>query len=162
MPASKFRVGGGYTAFVYAGRPILYLEQVQDQAPRPVAQPEPIHPLDSTHPIEVAFPKAHGMGTLTLTIREQWVADIWQQLPGFEGATDILQVFEANIRNGNVTCTKIVQMPDGGKRATYYHNTVITDVDDSETVMVNKMTFAKTITMMYTHKTRTAASGAVR
>jgi hypothetical protein len=162
VPDSKFRVGGGYTAFVYAGRPILYLEIVADTAPRAVAEPEPIHPLDSPHPIEVAFPKAHGMGTLTLTIREQWVADIWQQLPGFEAATDILQVFEANIRNGNVTCTKIVQMPDGGKRATYYHNTVITGIDDGETVNVRSMTFPKVITMQYTHKTRTAASGGTR
>lgn len=153
MPPQKFRVGGGYTAFSFNGQPILYLEVVRDNAPRPVADPEPIHPLDSQHPIEVAFPKAHTVGSLVLTIREQWVPMIWQQLPGYENATNILEVFSANIASGSIMCSKVIEAPDGSKRTTYYHGCVITAIDESEEVNIRSMTFPKTITVTYTHKT---------
>ena len=155
MTTQKFRVGGGYTTFSFNGTPLLYLETLADRAPQPVGSgPEPIHPLGEPHPIEIAFPKAHGTGTLTLTIKEQWGSDIWQSLPGYENDTDILSVFASNVSAGNVVCSKVITAPDGSKRTTYYHGCVITNIDEGETVSVGTMTFPKTITVMYTHRTR--------
>lgn len=154
MANQIFRVGGGYTSFAFGGKDLLYVDQIADQAPQPVAQPEPVQPLDARHPIEIAFPKAHGPGTLTVTIREQWYTDVWEQLPGFAGAVDIIDVFERNIRLGSITCVKKIRLPNGRFRSIKYHNTVVTNVDDSETVAVGTITMPKTITMMYTHKTK--------
>jgi hypothetical protein len=154
MATQTFRVGGGYTAFTFNGTPLLYVDEVAEQGPRPVAGPEEIQPLDARHPIEIAFPIAHKAGTLTLTIREQWASSVWENLPGFEGAVDIIDVFQKNIELGSITCSKIIRLPNGGTRQIEYHNCVITDIDDSETVRVGTMTFAKRISIMYTHKTK--------
>lgn len=156
MADQKFRVGGGYTRFVFNGQALLYLEVVQDTAPRPVAAPQPIQPLNEPHPIEIAFPKAVGAGTLVLTVREQWATNIWEGLPGYNGASDILEVFDRNIANGAITVTKSIPIPGGGVRYTYYHGCVITDLDESETVDIGTMTFPKRITLTYTHKSRKA------
>lgn len=152
MSEQLFRVGGGYTAFVYGTTPLAYVDVINDQAPQPVAQPEPVQPLDARHPIEIAFPKAHGPGTLTLTIREQWAADVWETLPGFEGAADIIDVFERNINMGSIQCQKVMRMPNGQIRSVVYHGVVVTNIDDSETVDIRTMTLPKRITLMYTHK----------
>lgn len=155
MPNQTFRVGGGYTAFTFNGSPILYCRTVSEQGPRPVAAPEEIHPLDKEHPIEIAFPAAMRAGTLTLEIMEQWNKFAWESLPGYDGTSNIIEVFRKNMSNGSITCTKIIKNPAGGTRTITYHNCVITDIDDSENVTVNTMTFAKRITIMYTHRTRT-------
>ncbi len=154
MPPSKFRVGGGYTAFVFAGQPLIYCDVLAEVGPQPVAAPEEVQPLDSKHPIEIAFANAHRAGSLTLTLREEWDRDVWEQLPGFEGATDVVEVFERNINNGSITCQKIIRMPGGRRRGLVYHNAVVTRIDDSETINIQSMTIGKTVTIMYTHKTR--------
>jgi hypothetical protein len=155
MPNQTFRVGGGYTAFTFNGTAVMYCDSVQDQGPRPVSQPETIQPLDAERPIEIAFPIAHSAGTLTLTIREQWSKFAWETLSGYDGTSNIIDVFKKNMSNGSISCTKIIKNPAGGTRTITYHNCVITDIDDSETVQVNTMTFPKRISLMYTHRTRT-------
>lgn len=155
MPQQLFRVAGsGYTAFTYNGKVLAYVQQIQDTAPQPVAAPAPIHPLDQQHPIEVAFPRAHGMGTLAVQFFDQWSIDVWEQLPGFEGAVDLLDVFDRNLRQGAVSVVRVIKTPDGGTRSTVYHNVVITNVDESETVQIGTMVINKTITMQYTHRTK--------
>src|SRR4051794_26144582 len=116
MSQQIFRVLGGYTAFVYNGQPLIYCDQLAETGPQPVAAPQEVQPLDQVHPIEIAFPNAHRAGTLVLTLREEWNEDVWEQLPGFQGATDIVQVFQRNINQGSVTCSKIIRMPNGGRR----------------------------------------------
>lgn len=154
MAQQRFRVGGGYTAFTFRSKPLAYVDVIADQAPQPVANPEPVQPLDARHPIEIAFPVAHGPGTLTLTIREQWGEDVWEQLPGYQGTTDIIDIFQRNINQGSIQCQKIIRMPNGRVRSVIYHGVVVTNVDDSETVDIRTMTLPKRITLMYTHKTR--------
>lgn len=149
-----FRVGGGYTAFTFNGRPLAYLEVINDQAPQPVAQPEPVQPLDAEHPVEIAFPMAHGPGTLQLTIREQWGEDIWDQIPQFRGADNIIEVFRRNLDAGNIVCQKIIRKPGGGTRVVTYHGVVVSNIDESETVEVRTMTLPKRLTLMYTHRTK--------
>lgn len=147
-----FRVGGGYTAFYYANQPILYVDQVREVAPRPVAAPQPVQPLDSKYPIEIAFPAALEAGTLELTIREQWASEIWQNLPGFTGIVDLLGVFQQNLISGNVTCSKVISGPNS-TRVTYYRGCVITNVMIDETVNIGTMTLPKTIQIMYLQRT---------
>ncbi len=154
MGDQKFRVGGGYTAFVYNGKPVLYLDQIADTAPRPVAAPEPVQPLDEAYPIEIAFPKAAGAGTLVLSIREQWASNVWETLPGYEGTNDIVEVFQRNIDSGGVTCMKIITGPNGVRRGFSYNGCVITDINDSETITIGTMTLPKQITLMYLKKVK--------
>jgi len=154
MADQKFRVGGGYTAFTFNGSPILYATIISEQGPRPVAAPREIQPLDYRHPIEIVFPTAHRAGTLTLTVPEQWASPVWETLPGFSGTADIIDVFERNVELGSITCTKIIRLPNGGRRSTQYHGCVLTDIDDSETVQVDTLELPKRITLMYTHRTR--------
>lgn len=154
MPDQKFRVGGGYTAFTYNGSPILYLDEIADTAPRPVAAPEVVQPLDSQYPIEVAFPKAAGAGTLVLRIREQWATNAWETIPGFAGTSDIVEVFQRNINSGGVQCMKVITGPNGVRRGFTYIGCVVTDINDSETINIGTMTLPKTITLMYLKKVR--------
>jgi len=153
MAEQKFRIGGGYTAFTFNGTPLLYVEILSDTGPKPVSPPEEIQPLDATHPIEIATPIAHRAGTLTLSIREQWASPVWQTLPGYEGTSDIIEVFKRNVALGTITCSKIIRLPNGGTRQFVYHNCVITDISDTETVDIRTMTMPRTITLMYTHRT---------
>lgn len=155
MAQSLFRVGGGYTSFVFNGRPLLYLDIIEDQAPQPVAQPEDIHPLGAEHPIEIAFPVAHGSGQLRLTVKEQWNANAWEQLPGFEGTKNIVDVFRRNMALGSITCQKIITTPSGRRRVVTYHGCAIVAISDSESVNVGTVTLPKQITVRYTHRTST-------
>lgn len=152
MTEQKFRVGGGYTAFIFNGQPLAYIDVLNDQGPSPVADPEPVQPIDAPHPIEIAFPKAHRAGQLQVSITETWNEEVWEQLPGFEGAADIIEVFERNINQGSIKCTRVVTRPDGSKRGTIYIGTVVTDIDDSEEIRVSTMTLPKRVTMMYKKK----------
>jgi len=154
MTTPLFRVGGGYTSFVYGGAPLLYCQQVNDQAPRPVANPAPVQPMDAPYPLEVAFPKAAGTGTLQLTLFEQWASEVWDQFAGFAGAQDIVDVFSRQVALGSVTCVKMITLPSGGTRAVYYHGAVITDIDDSDNVLINTMLMPKGVTLTYLRRTR--------
>lgn len=154
----RFRVvGSSYTVFSYAGTQIHFAETIQDQPPAPVAPPEPVQPLDERHPIEIAFPRAAGAGTLVLTLKEQWDQEIWRQLPGYQTGVinDIVDLFDRSVANGKVFCTKLIVPPPGhNPRAVIYHGAVLVDADFGEQVAINAMTVNKTITVMYTHTTR--------
>ena len=156
--SQRFRVvGSGYTIFSYAGSNLKFCETIQDQPPAPVAPPEPVQPLDERHPIEIAFPRAAGAGTLVLAIKEEWDKEIWRQLPGYQSGliNDIVDLFDRSVRNGKVFCTKLIVPPPGHKpRTVIYHNAVLVDADLGEQVAINSMTVNKTLTLMYTHTTR--------
>jgi len=165
MPAlgnipSTFRVaGGGYTTFHFNGQPLLYVDVLRETAPQPVARPQPVQPLDSPYPIEIAFPAALQAGTMDVQIREVWNAEVWAQLPTtsgtypYSGAEDLLGVFKANLAAGTITCTKIITYPNNsGRRAIQYLNCVVTNVQVDETDAIDTMTLPKTITIMYTQR----------
>ena len=91
MPDQLVRVGGsGYTAFLFGSRPLVFVDIVSDQAPRPVAAPEVIQPMDKEHPEEIAFALALGAGTVTLTLREEWTRNVWEQIPRFDGGKSVV------------------------------------------------------------------------
>lgn len=162
MAQSKFRVGGGYTTINFNGAPLLFVDLVRESAPRPVAAPQPIQPLDHPYPIEIALPAAIEAGTLEITLREQWNAEVWAYLPGnaFATASDLLDVFKAQLSTGSLgqdwTVTKNIKDPTGNiVRTITYTGIVITNVMVDESVQISTMTFPKSIQMMYLRRYET-------
>jgi hypothetical protein len=150
MATPKFRVGGGYTAFVYNGQPLIYAQMLNETGPQPVNQPTPIQPLDAPYPIEIALPIALSAGQLQITFLEQFNAEVWAQLgSNFATASDLLDVFKAQLAQGEVTCIKIINKPDGTQRKIVYQGCVVYNVQIDEQVQIGTMTIPKTITIMY-------------
>jgi hypothetical protein len=150
MASSKFRVGGHYTAFVYKGSHLIYAQMINERGPQPVNQPQPIQPLDSAYPIEIALPGALQAGMLEITFLEQWNAEVWAQLGGeFTTASDLLDVFKAQLAQGEVQCVKIINKPDGTQRRIVYQGCVVVNVQIDELIQIGTMTIPKTITIMY-------------
>lgn len=151
MADSNVRVGGsGWTAFTWRGQRLAWLQVISDTAPRPVATPKSIQPLDAEYPVEILTPRAIGAGTLQLTNFELWNESVWQQLPGLESASDILDVFKTQVALGNISCQKIIKKPGGGQRIKNYYGCTITDIQDSEQIRIDTMELPKSITVMYT------------
>ena len=149
-------LGSNYTTFRYAGRSIAYLEMVSDSGQRPVgAGHEFVHPLGYRHPTEIVTARAIQGGTITLTIKEIWNENVWEQMAGLAGTTDIVEVFDRLSRQVNyVTCTKIITPPSGRKYGKTYHHCVIVDVPDGESFSIDTLSANKTITVAYTHATK--------
>ena len=170
MPQTKVRVvGSGFTTFQYDGDSIMFLDSVVDSGQQPISQGsgggpgwEPITPLGSKHPKEIATGRVLGPGTLTATIRELWNEDIWASLSkDFANATTIVDVWKilAN-RPGPVTCKMVIRPPSGAgpNRRKVYHGCVVTSIDTGETVQIGTLSVAKTVQIAYTHVT-TGGSG---
>jgi hypothetical protein len=115
----------------------------------------PIHPLGYPHPVvDIVTPRALSAGTLTLTIRELWNQEIWQQMQGLTRAKTIVDIFRALAQTANyVTCTKIINPPGRRRYGKVYHRCVITDIQDGDDVAIGTLSVAKTMTVMYTHST---------
>ncbi len=146
--------GSSFTTFRYRGQPIALLESVSDTGQTAVAQPEFIHPLGARHPVEIVTARAIGGGTLTLSIREVWHREIWQQLQGLTGTHDIVDVFQRLANTSEyVTCAKIITPPDGRRYGKTYHRATIISVPDGETFKIDTLSQLKDITVAYTHTT---------
>ena len=154
---SNVRVGGSnYTTFRWQGQPIAYLTNISDSGQSPVAQVEEVHPLGSDYPVEFAVPNAMSGGRFTLTIEELWNKPVWQHLAGLATANNLLDVWRVFRANpAAVTAQTIIKPPTGGYwRTKTYHNVVIVNIDDSETVNIGTMTMPRVISCAYTHATR--------
>ena len=150
MANTTFRVGGGYTFFSYNGKPLVYVDVVRETAPRPVAAPQAIQPLDQPYPVEIALPAALEAGTIEITFREQWNQEVWEQLgAAFVNKQDLLGVFSAQLAQGPVVLTKIIGNPNTPIRTITYRGCVIVNVMIDETVNIGTMTFPKSVQMMY-------------
>ena len=165
MPETKVRVvGSGFTTFNYRGKPIAFCEGVEDSGQRAfsdLGQPyQYIHPLGSRHPVEIATSRVLQGGTLVLTLRELWNYPVWQQLDGLRTAQNIVDIFELLARDPNyVTCTQIIKPPGTENnpsrwRGKNYHNCVVVDINDPDTITVGALAVTKGITVAYTHSTK--------
>ena len=155
---SDVRVGGSnYTTFQWGAFSVAYLERIVDSGQQPVGQGmAEIHPLGANYPVEFAVPNALTGGRLTLTIDELWNKPVWQHISGLESANDLLDVWSVFRANDTaVTCKTIVKPPNSTYwRTKTYHNIVIIQIDDGETVEIGTMQMLKQITAAYTHATR--------
>jgi len=96
------------------------------------------------------LPIALQAGMLELTFLETWNAEVWAQLGGqFATASDLLDVFKAQLAQGEITCVKIINKPDGTQRKIVYQGCVVSNVQIDELVQIGTMTIPKTITIMY-------------
>lgn len=161
MPNTQVRVvGSGYSTFSYQGQPIAFLEQVEDSGQRAFSDAgapyQFIQPIGARHPVEIATSRVLQGGTLQLTIRELWNAPVWNQLQGLAGTQNIVDVFEALARNpAYVTCQTIIKPPGGGRpRGKNYHNCVVVDISDNDTITVGGLAVTKGIVVAYTHTTK--------
>jgi hypothetical protein len=156
MANTIFRVGGGYTFFYYKGQLLNYVDVVRETAPRPVAAPQAVQPLDSPYPIEIALPAALEAGTIEITFREQWNTEVWEQLPGFAGANDLLEVFQAQLAQDTITLSKVIgKTKNTPTRTITYHDCYVVNVMIDETINIGTMTLPKSVQIMYTQRTET-------
>lgn len=156
----QFRVGGsGFTAFTWDSKPILFARQTAHTSPAPVAQAVPIQPLDERHPLEIITPAATSNGEITVTITEVYGEKIWDRLNVIAGSNDLVEIFLAVANTPRpINFVKHVRPPQRGTGVGNYtdvfHNCVITNVLDGETIEVGTMAVDKQITFAYTHSTR--------
>lgn len=158
MPNTQVRVvGSGFSTFSYQGKPIAFLEGVEDSGQRAFSDAgqgyQFIHPLGYRHPIEIATSRVLAGGTLNLTIRELWNSFVWEQLSGLAGAHNIVDVFALLAANpAYVTCQTVIQPPGGAlPRGKNYHNCVVVDISDNDTITVGALAVTKGIVVAYTH-----------
>lgn len=182
---NRVRVGGsGFTVFRWNGHLLAFARQVAHTSPAPVGPGAvPIQPMDSPYPIQVITPAAAGMGSLVLDLYELYGAQTWERLgvaagrslgatnsaPDqagiFGGAVDIVHIFRRQAAAKDpIQVVKYIQAPTlrGGQLPAYteeYHNCVITNVVDGETIEVGTMEVLKQITIGYTHLTRGGRRG---
>lgn len=154
MAQSRVRIGGsGYTVLTWRGNTLAYLQTINDQAPQAVNRAEEIQPIDAEHPIEIVTAQAVRGGTLSMTFYELWNTPVWASLPGLEGTNTLLDVLKRQLALGEITCQKVIKNPNGAYRVRVYHNCVIEDIDENESVDIGRMTLPKTIRVRYTHVT---------
>lgn len=161
MPNTKVRVvGSGYSTFSYQGKPIAFLEQVEDSGQRAFSDAgaayQFIQPIGARTPVEIATSRVLQGGTLSLTIRELWNTYVWEQLAGLAGTRNIVDIFDALARNpAYVTCQTVITPPTGsGKpRGKNFHNCVVVDISDNDTITVGALAVTKGIVVAYTHST---------
>ena len=161
MPSSQSRVvGSGFSVLRWQGQRILYLDSVTDSGQSPVAPVQGIQPLDEEYPIEFAVPRAMGAGSLSLSIRETWNKPVWQHLKGFETANNLLDVWKAMAAmKGTITCQTIIKPPQGSYwRLKTYHNVVISNIEDQDSIAIASMTVTREIACFYTHATRSVVA----
>ena len=173
MATSKFRVGGAYTKITWSpstGSPaktLAYVDVINETAPRYVAAPQAIQPLDAQYPIEIAFPGALEAGSIEVQFREQFQAEVWEQFYQFynNGTTrisDLLGIFKAQLENPNagLTLQKIIIDPTTNKpiRWITYLNPTIVNIMIDERVNIGTMTFPKSVQFMYTQRLETYAA----
>jgi hypothetical protein len=177
MTTTNIRVGGAYTRLTWnpggsstSSVNLAWVDVIQESAPQPVAQAQPIQPVDSEYPIEIAFPGALEAGSLTVTIREQWNTEVWNafystynDIPANFATnsdgnnkviSDLLGVFKAQLATGKVGLSKIILDPTTRVpiRRIDYINPTIVNVAIDETVNIGTMTFPKSVQFMYTQR----------
>lgn len=154
----RTRVGGsGFTAFFWNGDPIPFMRQIAHVAPTPVGPgPTPIQPLDEPYPIDIITPAAITIGTLTMEIYELYRQKVWHNLSTITGEIDLVNIFiKLAADKTPVTITKVIWPPELGgvtnRKPTkdVFHNCVVTNVEDGETVEIGTMEITKRITVAY-------------
>lgn len=162
----RARVGGsGFTIFTWNSNPIGFARQLAHTSPTPVGPgPTPIHPLDTPYPVDIVTPAAQNIGTLTLQLYELYNQKVWNQMAEIADSVDLVNIFIRMAALATpVTMHKVIRPPalggqgtvTGGQKsyAEHYHNCVITNVEDGETIEIGTMEITKRITVAYTYMT---------
>lgn len=155
--ARQARTGGGYTVFHWGNTVIAWAQSVQVTPVRAIVEATPVQPMNALRPLEIVTPRASTYGTIILTKLELWNKSVWQDLSGLANSNDIIDIFEyvAGLNNP-ITVTKYIRTPNniGNDRYEQFFNVVVADIDDGETIDITTLTIPKTITLWYTHSTK--------
>lgn len=176
----RARVGGStFTVFVWNHKPIGFARQISHQSQQPVAQGAvPIHPIDSPYPVQLVTPQALTMGTLVLELYELYNQNVWERLGDLNvgGIVDLANIFNRiATSSAPITIHRIITPPfrkfteggvgglgvNGAKGQQYFisfHNCVVSNLDDGETIEIGTMEVTKTVTVNYTHIRRGGAN----
>lgn len=161
LPNRTRVAGSGFTAFFWRGDPIGFCRQLAHTSPTPVGPgPTPIHPLDEPYPIDIVTPAAQNIGTLTMELYELYNRKVWDQLSLVAGSIDLVNIFIKIAASPTpISLVKVISPPTlrGVKPKAYsdiFHNCVITNVEDGETIEVGTMEVTKRISVAYTNMTR--------
>ena len=151
-------LGSNYTSFLYNGKTIAYLEVIDDSGQKAFSNGgqgfEFIHPLGHRTPTDIVNSLVLDGGLITLGIRELWNAQVWEQMQGLAGTSNIVEIFDRLAAQPNyVTCAKVITPPGGKRYGKVYHQCKIVMIDDRETVTIGQLSVAKTIMVAYTNTT---------
>ena len=163
------RVGGsGFTWFNFKGTVVGFAQAIGYTSPTPVAEPQPIQPLNYRRPAEIVVPRAIGPGTITVTMFELWNKPVWARLAGMEDAVDLADVFESIWRDpaADVQAHVVIDVPRKrgggtreGKHFKTFHQVVLTDIRDDETIDITTMSMQKPVTFQYAWQSDTRIGG---
>jgi hypothetical protein len=176
VPNTQVRVvGSGFTTFNYQGKPIAFLTGVEDSGQRAFSDMgqgyQFIHPLNNSdgtvarHPVEIATSRVLAGGTLMLTIQELWNGTVWNQLADLAGTNNIVDIFTKLAENPQyVTCQTTIKPPDKTMkpRGKIFHNCVIVDINDGDTITIGALAVTKGITVAYTHSSNLSGTNITR
>lgn len=156
---NKVRVGGAYTVFQWMGTVIGFANNVQVTSITPVADAQPIHPLDQKYVQEIVTPGAANYGVITLNLTELYNQSVWDRLGVLAGSNDIVDIMikVASLDPANqIYITKVITPPVGGFKpySETFHNCVITAVEDGETIDITTMSINKNVTVWFTNSTK--------
>jgi hypothetical protein len=152
-------VGSNFTTFVFNAQPIAWCDNVTDGGQRAGAANGPayeaIYPLGYYHPAEFVTTRVLSEGSLTMRVRELWNAPAWQQLQGLAGTNNIVEIMQAVASSPTPISAQMIIKPAGSStwRGWTYHNIVITDATQSETIALGTLSMAREVTAAYTHRT---------
>lgn len=173
--------GSGFTVFTWDNKPILFAQQISHSSPQPVgAGVVQIHPMDEPYPVELVTPQAASMGTLVLDLYELYGAQVWERLASYlggdpagtstvradsingsgKGPVDIVGIYNAVANTANpIRIVKYIKPPQirGRSMRPYteeYHNCIISNVEDGETIQIGSIEVVKRLTVNYTYMTR--------
>ena len=157
---SVTRIGGsGFTTMLFQNLRLAYLQVIAETPPTPVAQAQAVQPIDESVPLEIVTAMAVGVGTLKCTFYELWNEPVWSELPGLAGTTNLLDVLKRQVTLGSITMQKVINSPSGIYRAKVFHNVVIVDIDEGETITIASMTLPKVLTFQYCYSTAIGTGG---
>ncbi len=167
MPNTRHRArlgGSAFTVFAWNSgngiEPIAFARQISHTSPTPVGPgPTPIHPMDEPYAVEILTPAASNIGSLTLELYELYNKKVWERLSALANTLDLVNIFikVASLDNP-ITMYKYIIPPHVGTTGTpyveSYHNCVITNVLDGESIEIGTMEVMKQIEVAYTRMSR--------
>ena len=153
MAETRVRLGGSdFTAFIFDGKPILFLDTVTVNLPEMVGEAVPIQPIGEKHPIEIATLDAVSAGTIQCTVLEWWYEEYWQRLADYLSDKRTTEdVLNEMLIHDAISLMEVITSPTGGQRVRVFHGCKITKVSGVETINVKTMQIPKQFTIMYTH-----------